>query len=173
MAGSHISCLGGPCLCHTKDGHGRRSPYEVYPWKTTLNLGAREKGTIKWPDTRDYCPTRGSGSEVARGGRSDECCWSAIPCWHEDLAYFVQAGLTPMQALQAATRNPAEFLGKLQTQGTIEPGKFADLLLLDANPLDDIHNMQRIRAVLLHGKMLDRKSLDGLLEAEEKFAASH
>ncbi len=92
---------------------------------------------------------------------------------HEDLAYFVQAGLTPMQALQAATRNPAEFLGKLQTQGTIEPGKFADLLLLDANPLDDIHNTQRIRAVLLQGKMLDRKSLDGLLGAEEKFAASH
>ncbi|PYT50204.1 MAG: hypothetical protein DMG43_15120 [Acidobacteria bacterium] len=92
---------------------------------------------------------------------------------HEDLAYFVQAGLAHMQALQAATRNPAEFLGKLQTQGTIEPGKFADLLLLDANPLDDIHNTQRIRAVLLHGKMLDRKSLDGLLEAEEKFAASH
>ncbi len=92
---------------------------------------------------------------------------------HEDLAYLVQAGLTPMQALQAATRNPAEFLGKLQTQGTIEPGKFADLLLLDANPLDDIHNTQRIRAVLLHGKMLDRKSLDGLLEAEEKLAASH
>src|SRR5260370_40939427 len=82
MAGSYISCLGGPCLSHTKDGHGRRSTYEVYPWKTTLNLGAREKGTIKWPDTRDYCPTRGSGSEVARGGRSDECCWSAIPCWH-------------------------------------------------------------------------------------------
>src|SRR6266536_561479 len=82
MAGSHISRLGGPCLCHTKDGHGRRSPYEVYPWKTTLNLGAREKGTIKWPDARNCCPTRGSGSEVARGGRSDECCGSAIPCWH-------------------------------------------------------------------------------------------
>jgi len=92
---------------------------------------------------------------------------------HEDLAYLVQAGLTPMQSLQAATKSPAEFLGKLQTQGTIEPGKFADLLLLDANPLDDIHNTQRIRAVLLHGRILDRKMLDGLLEAEEKFAASH
>src|SRR5439155_21001840 len=92
---------------------------------------------------------------------------------HEDLAYFVQAGLAPMQALQAATRNPAEFLGKLQTQGTIEPGKFADLLLLDANPLDDIHNTQRIRALVLRGKLWDRTALDGLLVSVEKFAGAN
>src|SRR5882724_5329409 len=65
---------------------------------------------------------------------------------HEELALLVQAGLTPLQALQSATRNPAEFLGKLEEQGTIEPGKFADLLLLDGNPLDDIRNTQKIRA---------------------------
>ncbi len=59
-----------------------------------------------------------------------------------------------MQALQAATRLPAEFLGKLQTQGTIEEGKVADLLLLNANPLDDIQNTQKIRAVILRGKLL-------------------
>jgi imidazolonepropionase-like amidohydrolase len=78
-----------------------------------------------------------------------------------------------MQALQAATKNPAEFLGKLETQGTIEQGKFADLLLLDANPLDDIHNTQKIRAVIVRGKLLDRNPLDGLLMTEEKFAAAH
>jgi imidazolonepropionase-like amidohydrolase len=92
---------------------------------------------------------------------------------HEELALFVQAGLTPMQALQAATKNPAEFLGKLQTQGTIEQGKFADLLLLDANPLAGIHNTQKIRAVILRGKLLDRNDLDGLLAAAEKFAAAN
>ncbi len=75
---------------------------------------------------------------------------------HEELALLVQAGLTPMQALQAATKLPAEFLGKLQTQGTVEGGKFADLVLLDANPLDDIHNTQKIRAVILRGKFLER-----------------
>jgi imidazolonepropionase-like amidohydrolase len=90
---------------------------------------------------------------------------------HEELALLVQAGLTPMQALQAATRNPAEFLGKLQSQGTIERGKFADLLLLDANPLAGIHNTQKIRVVILRGKLLDRNDLDGLLAAAEKFAA--
>jgi hypothetical protein len=92
---------------------------------------------------------------------------------HEELALLVEAGLTPMHALQAATRNPAEFLGRLQTQGTIEPGKFADLVLLDANPLADIHNTQKIRAVLLRGNFLDRNALDGILAKEEKFAAAN
>lgn len=92
---------------------------------------------------------------------------------HEELALLVQAGLTPMQALQAATKNSAEFLGKLQTQGTIEAGKFADLLLLDANPIEDIHNTQTIRAVILRGRLLDRAALDALLAAEQKFAADH
>jgi len=92
---------------------------------------------------------------------------------HDELALLVQAGLTPMQALQSATKNPAEFLGKLETQGTIEPGKFADLVLLDANPLEDIHNTQKIRAVLVRGKLLDRNALDQLMEKEEKFAAAN
>lgn len=90
---------------------------------------------------------------------------------HEDLAFLVQAGLSPMQALQAATKNPAEFLGKLQTQGTIEPGKSADLVLLDANPFDDIHNTQKIRAVFLKGKFLDRNALDAMLNRVAQFAA--
>ncbi len=92
---------------------------------------------------------------------------------HDELALLVQAGLTPMQALQAATKGPADFLGKTRTQGTVEPGKFADLLLLDANPLDDIHNTKKIRAVILRGKLLDRPTVDGMLSAVEKFAAAH
>lgn len=92
---------------------------------------------------------------------------------HEDLSFLVQAGLTPMQALQAATKNSAEFLEKLQTQGTVEQGKFADLLLLDANPLDDIHNTQKIHAVILRGRLLDRDALDRCLASVERFAATH
>jgi hypothetical protein len=92
---------------------------------------------------------------------------------HEELALLVQAGLTPMQALQSATKLPAEFFGKLPTQGTIEQGKTADLLLLDANPLSDIHNTQKIRAVILRGKLLDRNVLDDLLIKEENFARVH
>ena len=92
---------------------------------------------------------------------------------HEELALLVEAGLTSMQALQAATKNPAEFLDKLHAQGTIETGKYADLLLLDANPLEDIRNTQKIRALVIRGKLLGRTALNEMLTAEEKFAAAN
>jgi imidazolonepropionase-like amidohydrolase len=90
---------------------------------------------------------------------------------HEELALLVEAGLTPMQALEAATRSPAEFLGKLDSQGTVSVGKFADLVVLDANPFDDIRNTEKVWAVVVHGKLLDRPALDRLLSAVRKFAA--
>ncbi|PWT91408.1 MAG: hypothetical protein C5B56_03875 [Proteobacteria bacterium] len=90
---------------------------------------------------------------------------------HEELALLVEAGLTPMQSLEAATRNPAEFLGRLEAQGTISVGKLADLILLDANPLDDIHNTQKIRVVILGGHPVDRSALDQLVDSVRRFAA--
>jgi len=90
---------------------------------------------------------------------------------HQELALFVRAGLTPLQALQTATRNPAEFMGRLKDLGTIEPGKLADLVLLDANPLDDIANTRKIQAVVLAGRYLDRAALDRMLQGVEKAAA--
>jgi imidazolonepropionase-like amidohydrolase len=89
---------------------------------------------------------------------------------HDELALFVQAGLTPMQALQAATWNPAEYLGITDTAGSVAIGKVADLVLLDANPLEDIRNTQRIWAVVLHGKLLQKAALEALL-ASRKAAA--
>jgi imidazolonepropionase-like amidohydrolase len=92
---------------------------------------------------------------------------------HEDLEYLVRAGLTPLQALQAATSKPADFLGRSGVQGTIQAGKRADLILLDADPLADIGNTQKIRIVVLNGRFLDRTELDRLLAQEEHFAATH
>jgi imidazolonepropionase-like amidohydrolase len=92
---------------------------------------------------------------------------------HEELALLVKAGLSPMQALEAATKNPADFLGKSATQGTIEAGKNADLLLLDGDPLEDIRNTRRIRAVILGGRLLNRSTLDKFLSSVQTFAASH
>ncbi|HEY2592049.1 MAG TPA: amidohydrolase family protein, partial [Steroidobacteraceae bacterium] len=90
---------------------------------------------------------------------------------HQELALFVQAGLTPLQALQTATLNPAKFLNRLADLGTVERGKLADLVLLDANPLDNIANTKKIRAVVLAGRYLDRPELDRMLKGVEKAAA--
>jgi imidazolonepropionase-like amidohydrolase len=82
---------------------------------------------------------------------------------HEELVRLVEAGLTPLQALQAATRNPARVLGLADSLGSVEPGKLADLLVLDANPLEDIRNTQKIGAVVADGQLYRRADLDRLL----------
>jgi hypothetical protein len=82
---------------------------------------------------------------------------------HDELGLFVDAGLTPLEALQTATINPAKFLGTTDSLGTIEKGKIADMVLLDANPLTYIHNTQLINAVFLDGKYLSKETLQAML----------
>lgn len=83
---------------------------------------------------------------------------------HEELRTLVeQAGLSPLAALQAATLNPARVLGLSDSLGTVEAGKLADLVLLDADPLVEISNTQRIRAVVWDGRLFRRADLDRLL----------
>jgi imidazolonepropionase-like amidohydrolase len=89
---------------------------------------------------------------------------------HEELQRFVAAGFTSMEALQTATLNPARFLGMEDRLGTIEKGKLADLVLLDANPLDDIRNTQKIVAVIVSGRYLSRAELDKVLKEVEEAA---
>jgi imidazolonepropionase-like amidohydrolase len=74
---------------------------------------------------------------------------------HEEMQDMVLAGMTPMQVIVAATRNSAEFM-RLPDTGTLQAGKSADFIVLDANPLDDITNTRRISAVVLRGAALDR-----------------
>jgi imidazolonepropionase-like amidohydrolase len=74
---------------------------------------------------------------------------------HEEMLDMVLAGMTPMQVIVAATRNSAEFL-RLADTGTLQAGKSADFIVLDANPLDDITNTRRISAVILRGAAVDR-----------------
>jgi hypothetical protein len=89
---------------------------------------------------------------------------------HQELALLVKAGLTPMQALQAATINPAKFLGESDTLGTIEQGKIANLILLEANPLENISNTERIDTVVVNGKFFPKTVLRMLLANVEKAA---
>ena len=89
---------------------------------------------------------------------------------HDELELFVKAGLTPMEALQTATRNPAIYLGLIDMVGTVEKGKKADLVLLEANPLENISNTKRINAVIVNGKLIPRVSLDKMLKDAEAAA---
>jgi hypothetical protein len=82
---------------------------------------------------------------------------------HDELALLVKSGLSPLEALQTATINPAEFFGMQGALGAIEKGMIADLVLLDANPLTDIANTRRINAVVANGRLFDRSALNGLL----------
>jgi Amidohydrolase family len=104
---------------------------------------------------------------------SDSTAAYVIPGFslHDELALLVSAGLTPMQALRTATRNPAEYLGELRQHGTVEKGKAADLILLDADPIADIKNTTRINAVIQRGRFLSRSDLDRILADVELLAS--
>jgi cytosine/adenosine deaminase-related metal-dependent hydrolase len=86
---------------------------------------------------------------------------------HEELELLVRAGLTPMEAIRSATYNPAEFLGALDSLGTVDKGKVADLVLLDADPLADIRNTRRISLVIANGRVYDRTALAAILNRVE------
>jgi len=90
---------------------------------------------------------------------------------HDELALLVQAGLSPMQALQMATRNAAEFSGELDSLGTIETGKIADLVLLESDPLKNIDNTRSISAVIYGGEFFDHRQLLAMLNNAESQGA--
>ena len=89
---------------------------------------------------------------------------------HDELQMLVEAGLTPAEVLRCATSGAAEFLNLLDSRGTVEPGKAADLLLLDENPLVDSDNLQRINTVFLNGELYRRDDLDTMLATAERLA---
>jgi imidazolonepropionase-like amidohydrolase len=89
---------------------------------------------------------------------------------HDELGHFVSLGFTPLEALQTATLNPARFLGATDSLGTVATGKVADLLVLDANPLESIGNVRRIHMVILNGRVIDQAERDRLFAEVAKLA---
>jgi hypothetical protein len=83
---------------------------------------------------------------------------------HDELETMADVGLSPYDVLKTSTYNPALYLGELDSFGTVEAGKRADLVLLDANPLDDISNTQKIAGVMVRGRYFDRADLDTILD---------
>jgi hypothetical protein len=84
-------------------------------------------------------------------------------CIHDELILMVRGGMSPFMALQTATINPARYFGLEETFGSVDVGKRADLVLLNANPLEDVANVGRIQAVVIGGRLLERQELDAIL----------
>jgi len=101
-----------------------------------------------------------AGTDVGTGGIAEELPGFSL---HWELANYVAVWMTPLEALQSATLNPAKLLHATDSLGTVTPGKLADIVLLDANPLEDITNTTTIRAVVANGRYFDRAALDQLL----------
>ena len=89
---------------------------------------------------------------------------------HDELEHFVQAGLSPLEALQTATLNPARVLGREKDLGTVEKGKIADLVLLEASPLENIGNSRKIDAVVVNGRLFPKAELQKMLADVEALA---
>ncbi len=87
---------------------------------------------------------------------------------HDELALFVRAGLTPLDALRTATIHPARYLGRERELGSVARGKLADLVFLDANPLLSIDNTRSIFAVVLNGRLFQREELDALRSSQSR-----
>jgi imidazolonepropionase-like amidohydrolase len=109
-----------------------------------------------------------AGVKVLAG--SDFSDWALVPGvdLHNELTLLAETGFSPMEALQAATTLPAQFLGKSADFGSVEVGKIADLVLLDADPLEDISHTRKIHAVILGGKYLDIGSMRNTLMKQRR-----
>ncbi|MBC8379602.1 MAG: amidohydrolase family protein [Planctomycetes bacterium] len=91
---------------------------------------------------------------------------------HDELSLLADAGLSPLEVLQTATLNPAEYLDISNSLGTIEEGKIADFVLLEANPLEEISNTKRIAAVITNGRFLSKSDLKKMLTGVEELLAN-
>jgi imidazolonepropionase-like amidohydrolase len=156
---------------------GKPMPHAEYASDSLLELTRRNIEASKLDEqTLSFLRSMSTTSLVAirdmlaRGNDFLAGCDGGVPgfCLHDEMQALTEAGLSPVQALQTATINPARFLGRARTEGTIDVGKRADLVLLDADPLTDIRNTGRIAAVILHGRVLSKADIDRTITAHRR-----
>jgi imidazolonepropionase-like amidohydrolase len=144
------------------------------PAKLLGNTSLEELAALKTEAARDLelvAAMRSAGVRFMAGSDGPDPYVFPGFSLHDELEWLVKSGFSPLQALQAATLNPALFLAKSDKYGGVEVDHAADLLLLEANPLDDIRNTRRIFGVVAGGKYYSRRELDTMLQQVEKLAA--
>jgi imidazolonepropionase-like amidohydrolase len=163
---------------------GRNLPMDLVPRELRVRWTDRRKAYISQvgpgglqaaarlaeASARAVRDMHGAGAKVLAG--TDAFDAFVIPGYslHQELQALVRAGLTPVEALRTATVTAARYRGSIQTDGTLEPGKRADIVLLDASPLTEITNTRKIHAVVAGGRVHDRPELDRVLAAVRTFA---
>jgi imidazolonepropionase-like amidohydrolase len=145
------------------------STFLILDWREQVDEVTPERRAFfdrYWPLALEQVrEMRRAGVRIMAG--SDVAVLNVFPgaSLHEELRIFTDSvGMSPAEALASATRKPAEWLGLADSVGPIEVGKVADLVLLDANPLEDIENTRRILAVVLRGRLFDRAGLAALMD---------
>jgi Amidohydrolase family len=129
--------------------------------RSRLSATDAASGDRVWTKTLAmFADMRRAGVKMLAG--SDVPIVNGVPPLHDELVALVGAGMTSMDALQAATRSPAEFLGRSATEGTVQVGKKANLVMLDANPITDITNTRLVAAVILAGRLIRGAELQNL-----------
>lgn len=143
------------------DGVNYMSPQTIQSYQRSLNPYSPSIGTLK----RITRKLHEKGAKILLG--TDANNPFVIPGFsiHDELYNLVDAGLTPYEAIRAGTYNAAECLEVLDETGSIEIGKNADLVLLSANPLDDITNMKAIDGVMIKGNWISKFEIEEMLEA--------
>jgi imidazolonepropionase-like amidohydrolase len=123
-----------------------------------------------WWRTQQQLVRRMNRAGVAMLAGTDSACEGGLPGYslHSELELLVEAGLSPLEALQSATLAPARYFESTDSMGVIAPGAVADLVLLNRNPLEEITSTRGIHAVVLRGRLLTRADLDELLPEQGK-----
>jgi imidazolonepropionase-like amidohydrolase len=147
-------------------------PDEQERWQRIIDREPSEVDPValqRWKVSREIVKTlHKAGNRILAGTDAPMPLVYPGSSLHKELKLLVECGLSPADALRAATIWPAEFLGLDESSGSIGIGKRADLVLLDDNPLREIKNTQRIRSVVLDGQLLQRDELDALLAGKAK-----
>ena len=156
--------LPGDSLAHYLPDTVRRFVAQIFPMPDSIPAGADSAGRAMFAKRLGQVATmRRAGVRILTG--TDAPLRNSPPGFglHEEMMLLVSGGMSPFEVIRSATWEPASYFGMLDSAGTIAPGKLADLVLLDANPLADIRNTRRIVAVVVNGRLIEQRERERIL----------